>query len=72
VHISLLTTIVINELDRRHDGGGLVLDARTVDRVPDIPVDGFVRLNSAANGRHVLVSQSDGFAARDELTGVEG
>lgn len=48
-----------------YDGGILVLDAATLGQVADIPVDGFVRLNSAANGRHVLVSQSDGFAVLD-------
>jgi hypothetical protein len=48
-----------------YDGGVLVLDAGTLQQVADIPVDGFVRLNSAANGRHVLVSQSDGFVALD-------
>jgi hypothetical protein len=48
-----------------YDGGILVLDATTLAQVADIPVDGFVRLNSAANGRHVLVSQSDGFVVLD-------
>ncbi|MDX1875858.1 zinc metallochaperone AztD [Mycolicibacterium sp. 120266] len=48
-----------------YDGGVLVLDAETLRQVADIPVEGFVRLNSAANGRHVLVSQSDGFAVLD-------
>jgi hypothetical protein len=48
-----------------YDGGVLVLDARSLEQIADIPMDGFVRLNSAANGRHVLVSQADGFAALD-------
>lgn len=51
-----------------YDGGIVVLNARTLEQVADIPVDGFVRLNSAANGRHVLVSQSDGFAVLDAGT----
>ncbi len=55
-----------------YDGGVLVLDARTLEEVADIPVDGFVRLNSAANGRHVLVSQSDGFAVLDMGTWSRG
>src|SRR3954471_11003210 len=55
-----------------YDGGVLVLDARTLEHVADIPVDGFVRLNSAANGRHVLVSQSDGFAVLDMGTWSRG
>lgn len=48
-----------------YDGGVLVLDAGTLEPIADVPVEGFVRLNSAANGRHVLVSQSDGFAVLD-------
>ena len=51
-----------------YDGGVVVLDARTLEQVADIPIDGFVRLNSAANGRHVLVSQSGGFAVLDAGT----
>lgn len=48
-----------------YDGGVLVVDASTLEQVADIPVEGFTRLNSAGNGRHVLVSQSDGFAVLD-------
>lgn len=48
-----------------YDGGVLVVDAGTLAPIADLPVEGFVRLNSAANGRHVLVSQSDGFAVLD-------
>lgn len=48
-----------------YDGGVLVVDARTLNPIADIPVDGFVRLNPAANGRHVLVSQSEGFTVLD-------
>jgi hypothetical protein len=54
-----------------YDGGVLVVDARTLQRISDIPVDGFVRLNSAANGRHVLVSQGDGFRVLDLGTWTE-
>lgn len=48
-----------------YDGGVLVLDAGTLKPIADIPVEGFVRLNPAANGRHVLVSQADGFTVLD-------
>lgn len=48
-----------------YDGGVLILDAATLKPIADAPVDGFVRLNPAGNGRHVLVSQSDGFAVLD-------
>jgi hypothetical protein len=54
-----------------YDGGVLVVDASTLEQVADIPVEGFIRLNSAANGRHVLVSQSDGFAVLDMGTWTE-
>jgi hypothetical protein len=48
-----------------YDGGVLVLDARTLSTVADIPVEGFVRLNPAGNGRHALVSKGDGFHVLD-------
>ena len=48
-----------------YDGGVLIVDAKSLDPIADIPMQGFVRLNSAANGRHVLVSQSNGFVALD-------
>lgn len=54
-----------------YDGGVLVVDARTLQTVADVPVEGFVRLNPAADGRHVLVSQSGGFAALDLGTWTE-
>jgi hypothetical protein len=55
-----------------YDGGVLIVDAETFDEVADIPVEGFVRLNSAANGRHVLVSQSGGFTVLDTGTWTDG
>lgn len=55
-----------------YDGGVLIVDAETLDKVAEIPIEGFVRLNSAANGRHVLVSQSDGFAVLDMGTWTAG
>lgn len=54
-----------------YDGGLLVLDATTLDQVADLPIPGFVRLNSAHNGQHILVSQSDGFAVFDTGTWTE-
>ncbi|KWX63225.1 zinc metallochaperone AztD [Mycobacterium sp. NAZ190054] len=48
-----------------YDGGLLVLDAATLNQVADIPRDGFVRLNAAGNGRHVLVSEGGGFTVLD-------
>ncbi|MCV7194586.1 zinc metallochaperone AztD [Mycolicibacterium brumae] len=54
-----------------YDGGVLVLDAKKLEQVADIPVDGYLRLNSAQDGRHVLVSQSDGFTVLDMGTWAE-
>ncbi|WP_439033119.1 zinc metallochaperone AztD [Gordonia terrae] len=48
-----------------YDGGILVLDAESLEQVADLPVDGFIRLNSADNGRNVFVSESDGFRVLD-------
>ncbi|MGW0035917.1 zinc metallochaperone AztD [Gordonia sp. NPDC003376] len=48
-----------------YDGGVLVYDAETLEQVADIPVEGFVRLNSADNGRDVFVSEADGFHVLD-------
>jgi hypothetical protein len=54
-----------------YDGGVLIVDAKTLDKVADVPFDGFTRLNPAGNGRHVLVSQADGFAVLDMGTWTE-
>lgn len=48
-----------------YDGGILVLDAGDLSQVADLQLDGFLRLNSAANGRNVFVSVSDGFRVLD-------
>lgn len=48
-----------------YDGGILVLDAGDLTQVADLPLDGFLRLNSADNGRNVFVSVADGFRVLD-------
>ncbi|WP_420714180.1 zinc metallochaperone AztD [Gordonia sp. SL306] len=48
-----------------YDGGILVLDAQSLQQVADIPADGFIRLHSADNGRHVFVSETGGFRVLD-------
>ncbi|GAB3472928.1 zinc metallochaperone AztD [Nocardiopsis coralliicola] len=48
-----------------YDGGLLVLDADTLDVVEDIPLEGFLRVNPAGDGRHVLVSTDSGFRVLD-------
>ena len=48
-----------------YDGGVLVLDATDGEVLLDQEVDGFVRLNPAGDGRHVLVSATGGLTALD-------
>lgn len=48
-----------------YDGGVAVLDASTLDQVATLPAEGFIRLNPAGDGRHVFVSESEGFRALD-------
>ncbi|GAA1792605.1 zinc metallochaperone AztD [Agromyces lapidis] len=51
-----------------HDGGLTVLEGDTLEPVADLPLDGFLRVNAAGDGRHVIVSTDDGFRVVD--TGV--
>ncbi|MDR2348228.1 MAG: hypothetical protein LBD90_06395 [Bifidobacteriaceae bacterium] len=48
-----------------YDGGIQVRDATTLELVADIPLDGFNRLNSAGNGRDLMVSTAGGFQVLD-------
>ncbi|MDR1387357.1 MAG: hypothetical protein LBJ44_07190 [Propionibacteriaceae bacterium] len=48
-----------------YDGGIVVLDATSLETLADIPLDGFNRLNSAGDGRHLVVSTSGGFRLLD-------
>lgn len=48
-----------------HDGGLLTLDATTGEIVADVAHPGFLRLNNAGDGRHVLVSDGDVFRLFD-------
>ncbi|MFT4088550.1 MAG: hypothetical protein QM658_15620 [Gordonia sp. (in: high G+C Gram-positive bacteria)] len=48
-----------------HDGGVAVVDGKTLKKVADFDYDGFVRVNSAGDGRHVFVSTSKGFELLD-------
>ncbi|WP_114906967.1 zinc metallochaperone AztD [Ornithinimicrobium murale] len=51
-----------------YDGGVLVLDAYTLDVEADLPAEGFLRLNPAGDGRHFLLTDSDGFRVLDAGT----
>lgn len=62
-------------LTASYDGGIMVLDADTLEMVGTVDdIDGFVRLNPAGDGRHVLVSSGSAFTALDtavpELTDI--
>ena len=48
-----------------YDGGVLVLDAKTGKVLLDEEQDGFLRLNPAGDGRHVLVSGAGGLTVLD-------
>ncbi len=54
-----------------YDGGVLVLDAHSLAVVGQVPVDGFIRLNPAGDGRHVLVTSGDAFEVLDAGTWSE-
>ncbi|WP_188546108.1 zinc metallochaperone AztD [Rhodococcoides trifolii] len=51
-----------------HDGGITVLDATTLEAVGNTAATGFVRLNPAGDGRHVIVSAGDSFDVLDAGT----
>ncbi|WP_017576534.1 zinc metallochaperone AztD [Nocardiopsis kunsanensis] len=52
-----------------YDGGILVLDGSTLEVEADIELEGFNRLNPAGDGRHLLVSTSQGFQVLDAVAG---
>lgn len=51
-----------------YDGGIKVLDGESFEVLGDFPMDGFNRVNAAGDGRHVIISTSEGFKVLD--TGV--
>ncbi|GIG41352.1 zinc metallochaperone AztD [Cellulomonas phragmiteti] len=51
-----------------YDGGVQVLDADTLEVVADLPADGYLRVNPAGDGRHVLLSTAGGFQLLDAGT----
>ncbi|MDR2381376.1 MAG: hypothetical protein LBE08_09440, partial [Bifidobacteriaceae bacterium] len=48
-----------------YDGGIQVRDATTLELVVDLPLTGFNRLNTAGNGRDLMVSTAGGFRVLD-------
>jgi hypothetical protein len=53
-----------------YEGGILVLDGETLETVADLPSEEFTRLNAAGDGRHVMVTMSEGFQVLDTGAGT--
>jgi len=53
-----------------YEGGILVLDADTLETVADLDSEEFTRLNAAGDGRHVMVTMSEGFQVLDTAAGT--
>lgn len=52
-----------------YEGGILVLDGETLETVADFDSEEFTRLNAAGDGRHVMVTMSEGFQVLDTAAG---
>ncbi|MDW4573549.1 zinc metallochaperone AztD [Microbacterium sp. M3] len=55
-----------------YEGGILVLDGETLETVADLDAEEFTRLNAAGDGRHVMVTMSEGFQVLDTAAGTTG
>lgn len=53
-----------------YEDGIMVLDGETLDTVADFPSEPFTRLNPAGDGRHVMVTMSEGFQVLDTAAGT--
>lgn len=53
-----------------YEGGILVLDGETLETVADFDSEEFTRLNPAGDGRHVMVTMSEGFQVLDTAAGT--
>lgn len=51
-----------------YDGGIAVLDGESLALTGDLPLEGFNRLNPAGDGRHAMVTTTEGFQALDTAT----
>ena len=54
-----------------YDGGVMVLDALSLEVEAEMPVEGFVRLNPAGDGRHLFLTEGDAFRLLDAGTWSE-
>lgn len=55
-----------------YEGGIVVLDGDTLEVVADFDSEEFTRLNPAGDGRHVMVTMSEGFQVLDTAAGTAG
>lgn len=53
-----------------YEGGILVLDGDTLETIADFDSEEFTRLNAAGDGRHVMVTMSEGFQVLDTAAGT--
>lgn len=53
-----------------YEGGILVLDGTTLETVAEVESEEFTRLNPAGDGRHVMVTTSEGFQVLDTAAGT--
>jgi hypothetical protein len=53
------TSAATSRIAIAYDGGIQVRDATSLELVADIPLDGFLRVNPAGDGRHVLVTREE-------------
>ncbi|MFK4804547.1 zinc metallochaperone AztD [Microbacterium sp. ZW CA_36] len=53
-----------------YEGGILLLDGESLEPVDDYSAEDFTRLNPAGDGRHVLVTMSEGFQVLDTAAGT--
>ncbi|WP_427000051.1 zinc metallochaperone AztD [Ornithinimicrobium sp. Y1694] len=54
-----------------YDGGVMVIDAMSLDVLTQAPLEGFVRLNPAGDGRHLFVTEGDSLRLLDAGTWSE-
>ena len=53
-----------------YEGGIVVLDGTTLETIADLESEEFTRLNPAGDGRHVMVTMSEGFQVLDTAAGT--
>lgn len=54
-----------------YEGGVMVLDAETLEQVGDFDTEEFTRVNPAGDGRHVMLTTTEGFQVLDTAAGSD-